>query len=184
MSMKRGATFDDLVKVPDDQIAEIVEGELYASPRPRIRHARVLSALGAKLFVAFDEGLKPPGGWWLLDEPELHLSEDVLVPDIAGWRRENLPALPDTPAIDLAPDWVCEILSPSTFDLDRRHKLPAYARHRVSWLWLIDPSEKSLEVFRRASGTWAGLGVYRGDDRAHAEPFDAVEIDLSAIFTV
>lgn len=182
MSIKRGATYEDLAGVPDDQIAEIVEGELYASPWPRIRHARVLSALGAKLFSAFDEGVKPPFGWWLLDEPELHLGDDVLVPDIAGWRRENLPALPDTPSIDLAPDWVCEILSPSTFVLDRQHKLPAYARHRVSWLWLIDPSEKTLEVFRSRSGGWSGVEFYRGDASAHAEPFEGAGIELTAIF--
>jgi len=113
-----------------------------------------------------------------------HLGQDVLVPDIAAWRRENLAALPDTPVIDLTPDWVCEILSPSTFDLDLRRKLPAYARHRVSWLWLVDTAQRSLEVLVRESGTWAAHGSYHGDDLVHAEPFDAVGIEWSSIFAV
>lgn len=179
MSVKGGATYDDLVKVPDDKVAEIVQGELYASPRPRIRHARVGAALTAALFGAFDRGMNAPGGWWILYEPELHLGDEILVPDLAGWRRENLPVLPDAPAFELAPDWVCEILSPSTFELDRKRKLPAYAWHHVTWLWLIDPSERLLEVFRRENDTWTIIESCRANDRIQAEPFDAVEIDLS-----
>lgn len=182
MSSKQGATYDDLLKVPDDKVAEIVEGELYASPRPRTRHAHVGALLTAELVGAFHTGRRGPAGWWILYEPELHLGNDILVPDLAGWRRETLPVMPDVPALDVAPDWACEILSPSTIDLDLQRKLPAYARHRVTWLWLIDPAAKTLEVFRRESDGWARLGSYRDDDRVHAEPFDAVEIELSPLW--
>jgi len=182
VSIKRGATYDDLLKVPDDKVAEIVDGELYASPRPRIRHSRVGSLLGAEIIDIFDRGLRGPGGWWILDEPELHLGDDILVPDIAGWRRESLPSLPDTPAFTLAPDWVCEILSPSTESLDRHHKLPAYARHGVSFLWLVDASGKRLDVFRRDNGAWHHVESHRGDEQVYAEPFEAAAIDLAAIW--
>lgn len=183
MSGKRGATYDDLLGVPEEKIAEIVEGDLYASPRPRSRHARVGAALTADLFEAFDRGTKGPGGWWILYEPELHLGGDILVPDLAGWRREHLPSFPDVAAFEIVPDWVCEILSPSTFDLDRRRKLPAYARHRVTWLWLIDPAERNLEAFRRENHEWTMVQSCGGNDRVHAEPFDAVEIDLSMLWS-
>lgn len=182
MRIKDGATYEDLVALAEDKVAEIVDGTLYASPRPRIRHARVGSLLVAELVGRFDRGLKGPGGWWLLYEPELHLGRDVLVPDIAGWRREAFSSLPDAPAFEVPPDWICEILSPTTLDLDLDRKLPAYARHRVAWLWLVDPEKRRLEVFARDAGSWTLLGSHQGDARIHAEPFEAVEIDLAPIW--
>lgn len=182
MSDKRGATYEDLLAVPDHKVAEIVEGDLFASPRPRIRHARAGAALTGALYDAFDRGASGPGGWWILYEPELHLGNDILVPDIAAWNRERLPELPDDPAFTIAPDWVCEILSPSTFELDRQRKSPAYARHHVTWLWLIDPAERTLEVFRREGDRWAKIESHRAGDRVHAEPFDTAEIDLSLLW--
>ncbi len=182
MSGKRGAIYEDLLAVPEHKVAEIVEGDLFASPRPRIRHARVGTALVGALYDQFDRGLSGPGGWWILYEPELHLGGDILVPDIAGWRHETIEVLPDDPAFTVAPDWVCEILSPSTFELDHQRKCPAYARNHVTWLWLIDPGERTLDVYHRDGKRWAKSESHRADDRVHAEPFEAAELDLSLLW--
>ena len=144
----RPATYDDLVKVPDIQVAEIVDGELHASPRPAPRHARAGSLLGSRSQGRTASRLGGPGGWWILDEPELHFGQNVLVPDLAGWRRTRMPRLPDTAFFPLAPDWVCEILSPSTALLDRAKKLAIYAREGVAYAWIVDPLAGTLEVMR------------------------------------
>jgi Uma2 family endonuclease len=172
------ATYEDLLRVPEDRIAEIVDGDLYASPRPAIPHSVSGSALNAALGPPFQFGRGGPGGWWLLFEPELHLADDVLVPDLAGWRRERLPKPPQTAAMDLAPDWVCEVLSPSTETLDRARKLPAYARHGVSHAWLVNPATRTLEVLGSEGGRWVLLGTFANDALVEAEPFAAVELDL------
>ena len=128
------------------QVAEILDGELFLSPRPASRHARATSLLGSELTGAFDrESGNPagPGGWWILDEPELHFGSDVVVPDIAGWRRERMPRIPDAPWFDLAPDWLCETLSPSTARIDRTRKLAIYAREGIRHVWLVDPMQRS-----------------------------------------
>jgi Uma2 family endonuclease len=127
----RPATYDDLIEVPDHLVAEIIDGELHTTPRPAPRYADASSGLGGALRGPFDRGRGGPGGWRILDEPELHLGPDVLVPDLAGWRRERLPALPDEAYFTLAPDWVCEVLSPSTMALDRTRKLAVYVREQV-----------------------------------------------------
>ncbi len=141
--LKKGATYADLSDVPDRFVAEMFDGDLYVSPRPAVLHARAASALGGKLFGPFDSGENGPGGWLLLDEPELHLGNDVLVPDLAGWRRERMPEPPHAAYITLAPDWVCEVLSPSTEALDRGQKLRIYARVGVAHAWLLDPGKRS-----------------------------------------
>lgn len=179
---KKPATYEDLLQVPDNLVAEIVEGELFTSPRPASPHARAASALGARIFRAFDDGDGGPGGWWILSEPELHLGRDVLVPDIAGWRRERMPILANTPAFELPPDWVCEVISPSTGRLDRMKKLPAYARHDVEYAWLVDPLLQTIEVYRRINGSWSVLNVYGADETARIEPFDAIEIELATLW--
>lgn len=180
--VKRPATYEDLLKVPQDRVAEIVEGDLYASPRPAVPHSVSGSSLGGELVSAFQFGRGGPGGWWVLDEPELHLGDDILVPDLAGWRRERLLKPPDAPAITLAPDWICEILSPSTEQLDRARKLPAYARHGVPHAWLINPAARTLEVYRAEGGRWVLVGTYADDARVRAEPFDAIELDLLTLW--
>jgi Uma2 family endonuclease len=176
--VRKPATYEDLLKLPDDKIGEIVDGELYASPRPSVPHVLAHSALNSELGAPFHFGRGGPGGWWILVEPELHLAEDTLVPDLAGWRRERLATMPDAPAITVAPDWVCEILSPSTERLDRVRKLPAYARHGVVHAWLINPRARTLEVYRREGTSWVLVASHADDAIVRAEPFDAIELDL------
>jgi Uma2 family endonuclease len=175
---KRPATYDDLVKVPDHLVAEILEGDLYATPRPAAPHALAASALGGGLFGPFHSGRGGPGGWWILDEPELHLGADVIVPDLSGWRRSTLPQIPNAPAITVAPDWVCEILSPSTEAIDRVPKLRIYARERVSHVWLVNPQSFTLEVLRLDQSRWVVAATHDGDQVVRAEPFDAVPLEL------
>lgn len=181
-SAKPHATYDDLLRVPPHKVAEIVDGDLHVTPRPASRHALASSRLGSELGGPFDRGRGGPGGWWILDEPELHFGTDVVVPDLAGWRRERLPEFPDTPAFTLAPDWACEVVSPSTERLDRAKKMPVYARERVGHLWLLNPSARTLEVYRLAENGWLLLATYEGATRVRAEPFDAVELDLAPLW--
>jgi Uma2 family endonuclease len=178
----RDATYEDLLKVPDNLVAELIDGELYTSPRPAPRHANVKTTLGADLHVLFHRGRGGPGGWWILFEPELNLAGQALVPDISGWRRERLPAIPDTATISVAPDFVCEVQSPSTARFDRVKKLPVYAEHGVQHVWLVDPSTRTLEVLRLENGRWILAGNYSDSDIVRAEPFEAVEIELGALW--
>jgi Uma2 family endonuclease len=180
--VKRPATYEDLLQVPSHRVAEIVAGELHVSPRPAFRHALAASRLGVELGGPFDRGRGGPGGWWILDEPELHLGEDVLVPDLAGWRRERMPELPDVAASALAPDWICEVVSPSTERLDRAKKMQVYAREKVAFLWLLNPRTRTLEVYRLSEGRWLLLATYEGAAGVRAEPFDAVELELSPLW--
>lgn len=133
------ATYADLEAVPPHLVAEIIDGALYTHPRPRPRHAHAYSRLGVLVGSKFDLGEGGPGGWIILDEPELHLGDDVVVPDIAGWRRGRMPRLPEEAFFTLPPDWVCEILSPSTERLDRTAKRDIYACRGVRHLWLVNP---------------------------------------------
>jgi Uma2 family endonuclease len=180
--LKTGATYDDLREVPDNLVAEMFDGELYASPRPAIRHAHAASMLGGKLMEPFHGGRNGPGGWVILDEPELHLGNDVLVPDLAAWRRGRMPEAPDEAYVTLAPDWVCEVLSPSTETLDRGKKLRLYARENVAHVWLVDPLRQTLEVLSLESGTWTVLAVHEGRAGVRAAPFDAIELELGALW--
>lgn len=177
------ATYEDLLQVPDHLVAEIVDGELITSPRPASRHARTASGLGGKLIPPFDHGDDGPGGWWIIFEPELHLGRDILVPDLAGWRRERMPEYPDAAYFELAPDWVCEVVSPSTGRLDRVRKMPKCAGYGVEYLWMVDPTPRTVEVFQLQEGRWVVVSLHAGDDRIRAVPFDAVEIALSPLWS-
>ena len=183
-------TFDDLYRrlraLPEAVCGEIIDGSLITSPRPAMPHASGATQMGADLTVRF--GRKPggsdtPGGWWIVGEPELHLIlpgvTHVLAPDIAGWRRERLPVMPRAASISLAPDWVCEILSPSTARYDRKTKARIYHDGGVGWRWLVDPEARTVEAYRREGAFWMQLGVWADQEVARIEPFDAVELDLS-----
>jgi Uma2 family endonuclease len=178
----RPATYDDLTKLPDNLVAEIVNGELHASPRPASPHTRASSSLGVRLGGPFDHGIGGPGGWWILDEPELHFERDILVPDLAGWRRPRMPQYPDCAYFTLAPDWICEVLSPSTSRLDRAQKLAIYAREGVGHAWLVDPDAGTLEVLRLESGRWTILATHAGSEVVRAEPFAEVPLELQALW--
>jgi Uma2 family endonuclease len=180
---KERATYADLEAVPPHRVAELVDGTLHVSPRPAPRHAHAAAALGGELFQPFGRGRGGPGGWWLLIEPELHLTSDVLVPDVAGWRREHMPSLPETSYFALAPEWVCEILSPSTEALDRAEKMPIYARAGVGHAWLVDPLLETLELFvLGADQRWVLSEVHRGHRTVRAEPFEAIELELGVLW--
>ena len=140
-------------------------------------------SVGGRLTPAYDEGRGGPGGWWILYEPELHFGRDVLVPDWAGWRRSRMPQLPKTAYFPLAPDWVCEILSPSTAMLDRTKKLAVYAREQVTHAWLIDPLARTLEVLHLENGRWTIIGTHAGSEVVHAEPFADIALELPSMWT-
>lgn len=179
---KRRATYEDLLALPEHVVGQLIDGELMVMPRPASPHARVTFNLSGELYAPFERGRGGPGGWHLLSEPELHFGEDVLVPDLAGWRRERMPEVPRVPYFTLAPDWVCEVLSPSTKTLDRVRKRRIYAREGVRHVWLIDPEERTLEVFRLEEGQWAQGGTYAGEARVRAAPFEALELELGVLW--
>ena len=179
----RPATYADIEALPPNMVGEIVRGVLYANSRPASPHAAAASAVGEELGPPFKRGRGGPGGWVILDEPELHLTEDVLVPDLGGWRRQRMPEMPHVAAFELAPDWVCEVLSPSTRKLDRAEKLPVYARERVQYVWLIDPLAHSLEVLRLDGATYRIVGTHFDEEKVRAEPFDAIQLDLAVLWS-
>lgn len=182
-AVTRPASYQDILALPEHLVGELLGGELHTHPRPAPRHARAYSALGYRIGGPFDGGIDGPGGWWILDEPEVHLGRDVVVPDLAGWRRERLPTLPETAWFELAPDWVCEILSPATARTDRAIKMPIYARAGVQHLWLVDPDARTLEVYARQDDDhWLLLTTLKDDDPVCQPPFDAVTFALDSLW--
>ena len=186
----RRATYADLEAVPEIKVAELIRGTLHVTPRLGPRHALASTVLGVEIGRPFDRTEGGPGGWWIFGGPELHFPDptapgaiDALVPDRAGWRRERMPTIPDVAAFALAPDWICEVLSPSTERLDRDEKMPVYAREGVRHAWLIDPLAKSLEVYTLgADGTWGEPVSHGGADVVRAAPFYAIGLDLSVLW--
>ena len=181
-SARRRATYEDLCQVPDRLIAEIIDGELIVSPHPAIPHLHAATAIVQDL-GSFDPPSRDPEDsrrcWWTLYAIELHFGEDVLVPDVSGWSRDRLPVLKNVPYLEQAPDWACEIVSPHTERLDRMRKMPIYAREQVSHLWLVDPIQRTLEVYRLENQDWTVVNSYHGAQNVRAEPFEALEIDMS-----
>ena len=180
----RPATYEDVLGLPENVVGEIIDGELIVSPRPAPRHALASSLIGGELAGPFHRGRGGPGGWVILDEPELHLGAQVLVPDLAGWRRERMSALPGTTWFTLAPDWVCEVLSPSTAIVDRTRKQDIYRDHGVPWLWFVDPPARTIEVLSRAEQGWMVAGTFGGEGEKRIPPFDAVAIDIGALWDI
>lgn len=182
LSLGRSATYDDLVALPDHLVGEIVDGVLWTSPRPAPRHAWATTQLVAELSPRLRGGAPASLGWRMLVEPELHLSRNVVVPDMAAWRWLRMPRLPDTAFFEAAPDWVCEVLSPSTERFDRDKKLRVYATAGVAHVWLVDPLAHSLEVLRRAATGWTLVATHAGHDVASAEPFDELGVHLALLW--
>jgi Uma2 family endonuclease len=180
--VKRHATYADVLAAPANMVAELIEGSLVTQPRPSPRHDVAASSLGEELMGPFQKGRGGPGGWIFVDEPELHLGDDVVVPDIAGWRAERLPALPDTPYFTLAPDWVCEVLSPSTENWDRGPKRRIYAGASVPFLWLVDPRAKLIEAFALTGSRWLLVGTVAGQDDVRLAPFDSISFPLKVLW--
>lgn len=183
---KHQADFQELYRqleaLPENQVGEIINGSLHANPRPAGPHGRAASAIGMDIGTPYDRGKGGPGGWWIIFEPELHILEQVLVPDIAGWRHETLPAIPQDHRFTVAPDWVCEVLSPSTGKTDRIEKMPIYASYGVEYLWLVDPLSKTLETYALNDGQWTLTGSFMDDDTVSIVPFDAVELELAELW--
>jgi Uma2 family endonuclease len=181
---RREATYQDVLDAPEHVVAEIIDGELYLSPRPAVPHARAVSTLQALLAPPFDFGDGGPGGWYFLVEPELHFGKQILVPDMAGWRRENLPKNLNVAFITDPPDWVCEGLSKSTVRLDREKKMPIYANAGVGHAWLVEPIMRTLEVYRRENRKFELVRMFIDDELIKAEPFDAIELRLDRIWAL
>jgi Uma2 family endonuclease len=181
----RRAAYEDLLRAPPHKVAEIIDGELILSPRPAGPHSAAAAALGEELGPPFKRGRGGPGGWIILDEPELHLGGDVLVPDLGGWRRETMAVIANEPYFTIRPDWVCEVLSPSTERFDRGNKIALYARAGVRHVWLVNPLQRTLEVLRLSPERpqeWLTVGVFREDARVRAEPFEAFELELDVLW--
>ena len=181
-SVSGPATYRDVLEAPPNVVAEVVDGTLRTHPRPAMPHARASSALGAQIGGPFDYDADGPGGWWIVIEPEIHLGGDILVPDLAGWRRAHMPDYPDTPFVTLAPDWVCEVLSPSTRRFDLLGKRPIYAREGVSHLWLVDPTDRTLEAFELRDEHWLLTATAKDDDTVRISPFEAVGFSLGTLW--
>ena len=178
--LKKGATYDDLREVADHFVAEMFDGDLYAFPRPALPHANAAGSLFSEIHQSFHR--KGPDGWVILFEPELHFGRDVLVPDIAGWRRTRLPSVPPAAYLTLAPDWICEVVSPSTESIDRGKKLRIYAREGVVHAWLVDPLRRTLEVLALESGRLEQIEAHHGGASVRARPFDAIALELQALW--
>lgn len=177
------ATYQDVLDAPPHKVAEIVDGTLHLNPRPAPRHAWASAGLGDAVGPPFNRGRGGPGGWRILAEPELHLGEDILVPDIAGWRRERMPELPEEAYFSLAPDWVCEILSPSTRMLDLGVKRGIYAREGIPHLWFVDPEARTLEAFELRNDQWVLLETLKENDAVSLPPFEAISFSLGDLWS-
>ena len=179
---RKPAEYSDIVALPPHVVGQIIDGELIVSPRPAGAHASASSAMGADINAPYHRRKGSPGGpggWWILFEPELHLGGHVLVPDLAGWRRERMPAKPAAAWFSLPPDWVCEVISPSSAGRDRIRKSRIYRQQGVEWMWIVDPDQRSVEVYQAAGEHWMLLSLDLGDERAtRLPPFTEVAIDL------
>jgi Uma2 family endonuclease len=182
---RKRATYQDVLAAPPHKVAEIVDGELILNPRPALPHATAASALLEEIGPPFKRGRGGPGGWYIVFEPEPHLGADILVPDLGGWRLTTFDGSRPDAYVTVRPDWVCEVLSPSTERLDRSRKIALYARAGTAHAWLVNPLQRTLEVLRLSAETptqWLTVGVFREDDKVRAEPFEAFELELAVLW--
>jgi Uma2 family endonuclease len=176
------ASYQDLVNLPENIVGEIINGQLETHPRPAPKHALAAGSIGDELVSPFQKGRNGPGGWWILPEPECHLASHVLVPDLAGWRKQRLPTLPETAWFEIVPDWVCEILSSSTSRIDRIVKMPLYAELEVNYLWLIDPVLQTLEAYQLKNRHWVLTASFADDSTISIAPFSEHTFSLSVLW--
>ncbi len=181
---KRRSLYQQLLDLPDGLTGEVIDGQLHTQPRPAGPHAVAASRLGADIEGPYGRGRGGPGGWWIIDEPEVHFVRDaeVLVPDIAGWRRERMPQVPRDQRFEVVPDWVCEVLSPGTESKDRKVKMPFYARYGVHYAWIVNPPERVLEAYVLEDGGWKTVGLFHGDDKVSAPPFGEITVALGDLW--
>lgn len=176
--IRKPATYADLLALPPHLTGQIVDGELHVSPRPANLHASASSTLGMDIGSAYQRGRGGPGGWWIVFEPEIHLGTDIVVPDLAGWRKGRLPAIPPEAYFTMAPDWVCEVLSPSTASFDRVKKMRVFAREGVGHAWLVDPLARTLEVYEQGGGRWVLVSAHEGTETVRVPPFGELDLVL------
>jgi Uma2 family endonuclease len=181
---RKRATYEDLCDLPENMTGEIIDGELMVAPRPARRHVHAVSALGSKVTAPYQFGEGGgPGGWIIYHEPEIHFgATDIIVPDLAGWRKERLATSPEEHRFAVPPDWICEVLSPKTARNDRIKKMRTFAGHEVPYTWLIDPGLMTLEVFKLESGRWVLLDAFAGSERVRTEPFQDMDLDLGILW--
>lgn len=173
------ASWADLEALPANVVGELIGGVLYSMPRPRPKHGAAMTRIAGDVEGPYDRGRGGPGGWIIVVEPGVELRAldvEEIVPDIAGWRRDRLPELPER--FTIAPDWVCEVLSPSTRRHDLQLKRPLYAKAGVTWMWIVDVDAQTLTASRNHDGQWLELGIWGDDDVARIAPFDAIELRL------
>lgn len=180
----RPTLYEQLEALPEGLTGEILDGQLYTQPRPSGPHVIAATSLADELVSPFQKGRGGPGGWWITAELELHFIRDteVNVPDLAGWRRGRLPRIPRDHRFSVVPDWVCEVLSPSTESKDREVKMPIYARFAIPYCWLVDPRVHTLEAYALEAGVWREIGRFAGGSRVSVAPFEAVTICLDDLW--
>ncbi|NOY90958.1 MAG: Uma2 family endonuclease [Deltaproteobacteria bacterium] len=177
------ATYDDLLGLPNGLRAEVVRGQVVTSPAPLPQHSKIQRSLGGAIGGPFDDDPAGPGGWWIFLEVDVRFgAHDILRPDLSGWRRERLANPAELRPIDVTPDWVCEILSPSTAVRDRVEKRTIHADAGVPFLWMVDPWVRTLEAFTLERGHWLLTGTFGESATARIAPFDAIELPLSRLF--
>jgi Uma2 family endonuclease len=181
---RRATPYELLQALPEVLTGEILNGQLHTQPRPSGPHARVASRVDRTIGRSYDDGIDGPGGWWIFVEPELHLVRDteIAVPDLAGWRRTRMPNPPEDQRFEVVPDWICEILSPSTESKDRRIKMPLYAHYAVAFAWIVDPIAQTLEAYQLEHGDWHEIGRFSGAQKAAVPPFEAVTLHLDGMW--
>ena len=185
MKPRQCATYEDVLNAPPHMIAEVADGKLYLHSMPAPLHANAISAICALIGCPFHRGTEGPGGWWIINKPEVHLGadgEDILGPDVAGWRRENMSGIPDAAYFSVVPDWVCEVLSPSTRSFDLGAKRTIYAREQVRHLWLVDPDARTLEAFELRKGQWILTDTLVDTGSVSLPPFDAISFPLEELW--
>ena len=180
-TIDKPATYADIEALPPNVVGEILFGRLVTHPRPTRRHGGAASILGVLLGGPYQLGVGGPGGWIFVDEPELHLGDDIVVPDIAGWRVERVTEPAEQAHFEVPPDWVCELMSPRTEAHDRGEKRRIYASNGVAHLWYFDPRVPLMEIFERQDMNWLLLDTIKEDGEINAPPFPELTFALDLL---